>query len=99
MMNLDVYKFGIVRYLFKFYLMLIQNLFYFFSLYCFKLGIVFQIEDLYGKVQFIGNVYIVYYDKLLFDYYKCLVVKDYYGFNFFVLYFLVYKICYFQLII
>lgn len=71
MMNLDVYKSGTARYSSKFYLMLIQNLFYFPSLYCFKLGIAPQIEDLYGKVQFTGNVHIVHHDKSPFDHHKC----------------------------
>lgn len=86
MMNLDVYKSGTARYSSKFYLMLIQNLFYFPSLYCFKLGIAPQIEDLYGKVQFTGNVHIVHHDKSPFDHHKCLVAKDHYGFNFLVSY-------------
>lgn len=71
MMNLDVYKSGTARYSSKFYLMLIQNLFYFPSLYCFKLGIAPQIEDLYGKVQFTGNVHIIHHYKSPFDHHKC----------------------------
>lgn len=96
MMNLDVYKSGTARYSSKFYLMLIKNLFYFTSLYCFKLGIAPQIEDLYGKVQFTGNVRIIHHDKSPSDHHKCLVAKDHYGFNFLVSYSPVYKICHLQ---
>lgn len=71
MMNLDVYKSGTARYSSKFYLMLIKNLFYFSSLYCFKLGIAPQIEDLYGKVQFTGNVRIIHHYKSPSDHHKC----------------------------
>lgn len=48
----------------------LEFVFYFSSLYCFKLGIAPQIEDLYGKVQFTGNVCIIHHYKSPSDH-KC----------------------------